>query len=238
MISSRDTLLEDLQADIAARLAADSELGGLNIVTERVGNVLSEVNRALGLVKSTAGNRGLCLVVLQPTGNPETLELPGPLLNLLLAVRVMERPVANNTGVTALTVVRRVLRILHHYTPGGLTSCLLAGTPAIEPVADPIADVAYDVLLTCRESEYERDERAARPSIEYTGTDYPFTVTLSCITANSVIWYTLDGSHPSPRGSTSVQYDAPFTVNAPCHLRAVAYAPDLIASDSASARFL
>lgn len=238
MISSQDTLLEDIQADIAARLAADSVLGGINIVTERQGNVLSEVNRALGLVKASAGNRGLCLVVMQVTGNPETLELPGPLLNLSLAIRVMERPAANNTGVTALTVVRRILRVLHHYTPSGLTSCLLAGTPAIDPVAEPLADVAYDVLFTCRESEYEKDSRAARPDIAYTGTDYPFTVTLSCITADSVIWYTLDGSHPSPRGSTSVQYDAPFTVNAPCHLRASAYAPDLIASDTASARFL
>lgn len=231
MSATYDRILTDIQADLAGRLLADQVLGRLVIVTERTADILAEVQRALGLAASKMGSRGLCLVVLQATANPDSQEVQGPLLELRLGVRVLENPVLNRTGLDALTVCRRILRILHHYHPVGLTSLLLADTPAIQPVADPIAPLAYDVGFTTREGQFTIAAKVAAPAISATAATVPSVVTLTCATAGAGIWYTLDGTHPHRGNSQAVEYSEPFTVTVAARVRAAGHLTDHIASD-------
>jgi hypothetical protein len=229
-----DTLLTDLQIDVADRLAADSVLGTINVVTERTGDIAAEINRSLGVLTAVGATRGICLVALQISASPESLEAPGPLLNLSLRVRVLENPPLNTSGLLALTVARRVLRVLHHYQPAGLTSVLLADSPCITPVADPIAPVSYEVAFEARESEYETQGKVLDPTISASSGTAPSTITLTCGTAGAAIYYTTNGRLPRSGGAGSALYSAPFVVASPATVRAAAYATGLIASNTSS----
>lgn len=83
----------------------------------------------------------------------------------------------------------------------------------------PVATASYSVLIP-----------AAAPSFSplpgaWAGTQW---VTLSDATPNAVIYYTLDGSEPSP--STAIIYRKPISIAATTTIRALAAAPDYSAS--------
>ena len=103
-----DNLLSNVRDEIAARLGADDVLGKVLILTERKGEIHAAIEKQLSLLTPKAGHRGICIVVLTVEANPETLEAPGPLLEMNLAVRVLENPTFNNSGLEALNVARRI----------------------------------------------------------------------------------------------------------------------------------
>jgi hypothetical protein len=53
-------------------------------------------------------------------------------------------------------------------------------------------------------------------------TEGGYLVSLSDATANAVIYYTLDGTTPSPAATKSYRYSAPFVVDSTCTLKAIA----------------
>lgn len=232
-----DTLITDFQEDIAARLRADEVLGAVNIITERTGDIANEISRRLGLVRGVAGAKGVCLVVLQIQGRASSANYPVPMLELDPVVRVLEHPGVNKEGPSALTLARRVSRVLWHYTAHGKTSPLVPSNPLILGVDDAIAPVAYDVQFTCHEAEYVEEAQVVLPSITPLTGPAPETVTITCDTEGSEIWYTLDGSHPWPGNPSAVLYTAPFTVTQAVQVRAGAYLAGAVASSTASALF-
>lgn len=236
-----DRLIEDLQADIAARIRADEVLGQFPVITERAGDPVAEVAQALGVVSGAEHRRGLALVILQITGRPESIEIPDPPLILQPRIRVVEAPILNSTGTTALSLARRVLRILHHYQPAGLASCLVADSPAIIPTEDPIAPLAYDVGLRCMEGDPEAWLKCCPPTIwpdeGVASTTDPVTVSLACDTEGAEIRYTTDGSPPYRGNPAASVYTAPFTVDGETTVRASAWLTGLIASDTVSVRY-
>jgi hypothetical protein len=72
-----------------------------------------------------------------------------------------------------------------------------------------------------------------------------FRITLTCVPTGPlaytpVIWYTLDGSLPTPGPATpyravSLRYEAPFIIDSPCLLRVTAWADGLQPSDAIEA---
>lgn len=62
--------------------------------------------------------------------------------------------------------------------------------------------------------------------------DTSFTLTLSCADTNAQIYYTLDGNTPSETAGTL--YTQPLTISKTTVLRAIAYVPDHIVSDTTS----
>ena len=68
-------------------------------------------------------------------------------------------------------------------------------------------------------------------------------VSLDCIDPTADIWYTLDGSEPTPGGATSVAYSAPFQIGSSSHtgvipLRATAFAQGMWPSRTATESYL
>lgn len=236
-----DNLIDQLRDDLTARLRADEILAGIEVVTERSGDPLEEVGVSLGLVAGSPGKRGLCIIVMQMSARPETVEIPNPVLILQPIIRVLENPQLNETGMTALTVARRVLRILHHYQPAGLASCLVADSPAIQAAEDPIAPLAYDAAFRCMEGDSELVCKVPCPVIwpedGVPTSDAPISVTIECEDPAATILYTVDGSAPYLRNAAAIQYAQPFTVDGPGLVRAAAWRTGYITSDTASARF-
>jgi hypothetical protein len=236
-----EDLIDQIREDIAARLRADEIISGISVVTERSGDPNGEVDAALGLVEGSPGSRGLCLVVLQMTARPETEEIPNPVLILQPVVRVMEHPVVNDSDVTAVTLARRVLRVLHHYQPAGLASCLVADSPALVGVKDDFAPLAYDVSFRCMEDDVSPVEKVATPRIwpdEGTATSSsPIAVSIACDTPEAEILYTVDGSPPYRGNAAAQPYSAPITIDGACLVRAAAWKTGCITSDTAATRF-
>lgn len=236
-----DTVVQDIQADLAARLRADEVLAGIPIVTERAGDPLAEAEVALGLVSGAEPRAGICIVVLQLAARPDNIEVPNPLLQLQPRIRVLEAPLLNTTGTTALAIARRVLRVLHHYEPGGIGTCLIADSPAIIPAEDPIAPLAYDVALLCYEASPGTWTKVATPTIwpedGAATAAAPIQVSIACDTAGAVILFTTDGTPPYRGNPSSAVYLAPFAVDGETLVRASAWLTGSIASDTVAVQY-
>lgn len=230
MPATTDSWLYDIQTELAARLRGDELLATLEIVTEATADPTAAVARAIGL-DGAGSAKGVCLVVLQPVGTPESVDLPYPVLRARLAVRVLEEPQLNQTGQRALYWARRVSRVLWHYVPTRLASPLVPEAPNIVPAEDEFAPVAYDILFECREA-YATAAKCSMPTIAETGSALPYTITLASATSGAAIYYTTDGTYP--RNGNGTLYSVPFVVSTACELRAVATKTGLIASDCAA----
>jgi len=80
---------------------------------------------------------------------------------------------------------------------------------------------------------------AVAPTIAPPGGQYdlPVVVTLSSITTDAALWYTIDGTTPSAGGGTSVKYTGPFVINSTATLQVIAVSANVSNSRITSAKF-
>jgi len=122
--------------------------------------------------------------------------------------------------------------------PERLSSWLIdaAAPAALRLVKEPNV-VAYEIQLRTQAGASYAVPQLDMPRISSVGTTSPQTVTLSSDQAGAAIYYTLDGSQPAPRGSTSILYINPFVVAAPSLLRTRVWLAGFVASGEARALF-
>lgn len=231
-----DTILTDFQADLTHRLAADEFFQDIPVLDERKGDLVPTIEQALGTLTAVGGKMGLCVVVLSPVGTDEMPDLPNGPLELSIAILVLENVLVNNTaglgtGKAALTVARRVHRVLKHYTPHGLVGVLIPMKPSLVPVDSELAPVAYEVRFKATEARSIGLVKVSTPTISPTNGADPQTVTLSCATAGASIYYTVDGSHPRVGNAAATLYAGPFQVLDAMTVRAAAFKAGCVGSD-------
>ncbi len=236
-----DRSLTDLQEDLTARLQADAMVGTLPVLNERKADLLSAIKTGLGIMTKVGGKIGACVIVMPLTGQVEYPDLPQAVMEEFVTVQVLEDPTFNNstngTKLAALTIARRVARVLHQYRPVGIASCLIAAKPTIVLADNPLAPLAYDVRFKTQESDNEPWLKVAAPEFAPNGGDAPQTVTITCSTPSAAIYYTLDGSHPWSGNMNATLYTAPVSVAEAGTLRAAAYLAGSIASDVNAAQY-
>ena len=64
--------------------------------------------------------------------------------------------------------------------------------------------------------------RTAQPTVDVDFIDYEFKVKMECATPGATIYYTLDGTTPSPAATKSFKYDGPFDAYSYDEIKAVA----------------
>lgn len=116
-----------------------------------------------------------------------------------------------------------------------LNSTAIGAGEAYEGTRKDLADVEFSNTpsMGC----YEYGELAARPVFDVaTGTTFysATNVTLSCATEGATIYYTTDGSRPTP---SSTPYTGPIEISATTTVKARAYAPDLGPSGIVTAKY-
>lgn len=241
-----DRSLAALQEDIAARLAADDLMADVRVLTERKGDLGSEIDSALAVVAEKMGKAGVCIIVTPLSGLVEFPNLPNPEITAEVTVRVLEDPTFNmgdaGTHKDALTLARRISRLLHHYQPAGLGGIVVADSPHIVPVFDPKAPVAYEVNFSVTEAALRITPKVSTPTIfpsEGSPTaSVPLVITLACDTPGSSVYYTLDGSHPAPLNPAARLVTGPVSLTrGGVVLRTCAFAPGYIASDCRAAAY-
>lgn len=240
-----DRSLAVLQEDIAGRLAADEVLADIKVLTERKGDLSSEIDSALAVVDGKFGKCGACIIVTPCSGMIEFPNLPDPEIQAEITIRILEDPTFNmgdaGTGKDALTLARRVSRVLHHYQPAGIAGIVVADSPHIVPVFDTKAPVCYEVNFSAVEGPLQRVPKVTAPTIfpdrGQPTAELPITVSLACDTPAASIYYTLDGSHPAPFNDQARLVTGTVLIRRSGVIRACAFRSGYIASDCRAAVF-
>lgn len=231
-----DTILTELQDDLVARLSADALFSNITVLSERKDDLVSRINMALGVLTEKDSKIGICAIVMSPIATVEFPNVTRSPMEITLTVRVLENVLFNQgdtgTKTSALTLARRVMRLIHHYHPHGFAQAIVADKPTIVPVPDPLAPLAYEVRFTAQEADVDTYSKVAMPTIGTSGVLPATTVTLATATAGASIYYTTDGTHPWDGNPVAELYSAPFVVNASLTLRVAAVKTDWIASDT------
>ena len=231
---SQEDILTRIQADLVARCKADAYLRAVPILGQDKGYTQADIDEALGIVTTVGGKCGACIVILQPLARDSISEMRDGPMTLTFAFRVLEEPVINTdatsgTGKRALALARRLVTVFDLWKPIGMANPFKPIAQTIKPVEDDAAQVCFEVEFETSESDTVANSYVSTPSISYTGTG-PYSVTITCPTAGSVIYYTTDGTYPWSGNGTL--YSSTFSVAAGTTVRAVASKTDWIDSDA------
>jgi hypothetical protein len=220
--------LRQLQKDIAGRLESLEALAYVPVLVVRpesagaVKLLQTQIDQTLAGLLKKSGKAGAAVIVQMPTVDAPEPEVPGPQLEVVCAVRVLENPVVNMGASGTLTPAEdlglAVLQGLHHWNPGQ-GSVIVADRRAMEPNNDFPGKVVYDCYPKTTLG-LRPPARVARPVISVAGAVPTAAVTLSCPTGGAAIRYTVDGSFPGPAATL---YTTPFNMASAARVRAAAY---------------
>lgn len=236
------TLLSDLQDDLTERLKADGYFIDIPVFDEVKGDIVSKVEIALSQITPTNNKMGVCAVVRQFECNDKFADSSFGPMDILITVSVIEH-VPINTGPdgtqkSGLTIARRVVRVLKHYIPHGLSNCLICQNPTITAERTDNDNVrVWNVNFISMESDAESNLKVQTPVISPTTGTAPKTVTITCATASASIYYTTDGTHPHSLNTSATMYSGPFVVSSAKTVRAAAFKSGYIGSDVISVTY-
>ena len=228
------SVLSQLQQECADRLQSDPLFANVPVLTERIKDIESEIERALGPLNEQGGKTGLVAILLTPTANVNFENVFGPFFDeVRIVARVVENVPINqdpNTGtnIAAAELAEKICALLHHFQPDSATGPVVAQKPAIALANDP-NHLSYDCHFRTSGGLTAALPQVAEPGIAANSGVYA----LSSTTAGAAIFYTLDGSNPSPRNGTL--YTAPFLPATGLKLKARAWLAGYLASDTATA---
>ena len=222
-----DLILERLQADALGMLKACPTLATAEIISANDGDVEAEVLRKLSPL--TGALRGLALVVMLPDLDAAERNGPGPLMDAILEVQVIEAVLVNRgtggTGIRCTTACLRALGVLHHLRIAN--TALYADKKPMEPLPGKKGYVSYVIRLYAQDISAGVVAKVVAPTATMAGSD----LTLSTPTAGASIYYTLDGTFPGSTNDAATLYAGPFTIAEAATLRAAAFAADMNPSD-------
>jgi len=227
-----------LQRDVAHALLCEPWLADVNIVmrhellTEDALKRLPDRTLAAEVLvyvtprNKASGRKGCGVIVEVPEFNVQSPNVTGPQGDIFLPLLVLEEPLMNEAPATgtlrpANQVAQKILDLLHLDADDG-TGTIGAAGAAITPAKDwePLRAFNVRLKLTCKR------QQTARAGVVTIAVESGLA-TLACNTAESSIYYTVNGGFPGPSNSSATLYTAPFSVTTGDVLRAGAYAPDL-----------
>jgi hypothetical protein len=242
-------ILASIQGECAAELSAAPYFSAPDVP------VLTQSHHDLGsLIQIALRRQGVYALVTVPSADVEYPDQEGPYFErieiaviVVEAVRVNQAP--SGTGKSALEVCENVAATLHHFAPGGLSEVLNCDKPTIKlgldnnllPDMDP-ADIRNDHVIYTVRFKVEGQLKLAKAVLDAPViTPVIGSVTIAPATsggnpvAGAAVYYTLNGSAPSPQNGTA--YSGPITVTMPTVVRARAwmygYLPGPIAQTNA-----
>jgi Chitobiase/beta-hexosaminidase C-terminal domain len=224
-----DLILEQIQADIYGALKATPGLATAEIMSANDGDIEAEVTRKL--LPLTGALRGLALVVLLPELTESESNLPGPVMDGMIEIQVIEAVLVNRgdggTGIRASTAALRALGALHHLRVGNYT--LFAKRNPLDPLAGKKGIITYLVRMYFENVGADPVEKVFPVTIAEDEAE----ITLTTSTSGASIYYTTDGSYPGESNAEADLYTVPFTLSESATVRAAAFKSPLNPSDIA-----
>jgi hypothetical protein len=188
------SILKGIQQGCADQLAATPYFSNVTIITEQTGDIENAIQTALAKL-------GICVIVITPTANAAFPNYLKPYFNdIKIICRTVENVILNRstsgTGKQASEVAEMVAVTLHQFEPLGISEVVVLDTPSITiaPGGTVGKLLCYDVRFKTAGGFDYTINQVATPVIAFSGD----TFALSCSTPGAAIFYTTDGSTPSP----------------------------------------
>jgi hypothetical protein len=218
---SEGSILTNLQNDLAGYMLQCENLDHLNIVVDDMGTIDSTAQKAVSTAKSRGGTQGIAAIILRPTVSNSGGDLPGPQLDALITIQMIENVLVNRSGrgskILPDDMSFRILNVLHRLQIG--TKTVYGEANPVRPLPAPSGFVSYEIKL--KYPLYNKPIPKTNPSVI---DDDGGTVTLTSTTPLAEFKYSLDGSYPS------IVYTVPFAASSGDLVRSVATSPDLTPS--------
>ena len=228
-----------LQMEIAAQLVTDPAFAKVAIIPQVLMNLSSEL-------REQAGRLGVCCIVDTPEATcsqqvfqqAEPPHFDGFRVELEFSCYV---PVAAVTapGLDTQLLCESAASLLVGYRPTHASDKLTLASEGIGRAVklernEKDYAVVQSLHLECQSRLGVSMAKVSTPEYANTG-NYPDSVTLSCDTSDSDIYFSITGDYPSPGANT---YTAPVTVTGPCVLRARAWKSGARTSDELLVEFI
>lgn len=238
-MSDINDLLPTLQqADLKARLAADSFFAGVSIIARDEGAVDNDVATALGFLSgdNTSAKIGACLLIEPPEyvdQSPGVSDSPMRMIWRILAIEHRELNLGElGTGLRAISLIRHARRVIRNYRAGGLTQQFTFKAIRRERDAVIWKQDGQPQPVICWAAEFEGQEgdfvailKCAPVRLSPREGASPQSVTITGGQSGGTIYYSTDNTYPS------VAYTGAFTVSSAKLVRAVCRKSGYVDSD-------
>lgn len=211
------SILESLQREIADQLSADSFFAHIPVLVESLGDLTSEIARALGPVTEVGGKSGAVVIVTTPTADASWPDVGGPFFDdIPIAILIAVNPLVNNdsgagTGQSALTIAEQVCEDLHQFFPLSANGPVVPQKPTIVRGPNPEGKENESIIQYLVHFKTMGGLRNPLPQCATPTSLHSGSYTLSCSTPGAAIFYTTDGTNPTPRAASL--YSAPLSVS-------------------------
>lgn len=223
---SADNLIDQFQDDCVGRLKCCALFTPVQIVEERLGTTIDEVQKAIIGGKSTAGLQpGLGIIVRMPSWKPKVAQA-GPQYWIRAEIWTYEYArinySSNGTKISSRRASMQIDQLFHQWCLGPRAITI----ETVQPWNDGEGFQGFKHTLEWQAGQ-ARPVQCTAPLISLAGT----TATLINNEAGSALYYTTDASFPGPSNPAAVLYSAPFTAASGTLLRAAAYLVNKNSSD-------
>jgi hypothetical protein len=231
------SILESIQQQIADQLSAQPFFADIPVLVEHRADIQSEYERALGPVQVAGGRNGVCITILTPTADCAHPEIAGPFFDDIIIVALVQENVpanrdpVNGTGKSALTVCENLAAALDQFYPLAASAPIVPLKPTIVRGRDNEFrnyNVRFKTMGGVRQSPPQL------PPPQLSVVSGQLTVVIGSTVPGSAIFYTLDGTNPSPRNPAAQLLVAPVAVSIGTTITARAWLAGYLASETAT----
>lgn len=237
-MSNTFNFLTGLQRDIAEMLAAAEPMQNVQVIVEaerkhNSGGVTFEkaLSDALQGKVPVNGKVGLAVVVFCPEGKPMTRANSGLVVDFQITVRVIENGTlnaspTNGTGMSCEELVVEAMLLVQNWTPLRGHTLTIESFGRVEMENNLLW--AWEFVVKAHDAQ-DALEKCGLPKIQVGGDNFALITTT---TEGASLYYTLDGTLPTPRNG--ILYQDAVKLTDGDELRAMAWAPGKMPSDCAT----
>ena len=143
-------------AALKTRIVTHTWFADITVITEDKGNIENDIEVALGTLTKKGDKIGACIVLLAPRAKCPSPNAPGPCIEPLIVLSVLENVTinqgANGTGKSALQIVEMLMRRIHHFNSTDANAAFISdATPYKLTAAEPLSyEVYFNTKLTLK----------------------------------------------------------------------------------------
>jgi len=135
-------------AALKTRIEAHTWFEDITVITEDKGNVDNDIEVALGTITEKHAKIGVCIVLLAPLAKCPSPNAPGPCIEPLIVLSVIEDVLVNqgDTGTkkSAIQIVEMLMRLIHRFSSADANAAFISDSvPYKLTASDPLTYAVY-----------------------------------------------------------------------------------------------